>query len=167
MKEKNQISLIKDINRTVICKKDGEKVKKEYVMDERVMAEKNKVMSNGYIALIVVLLIYSTIAEANAWRVSTTYILAIIGMVSYSMVLILCNKIAIKENPEISGLFIWSFFTLPIAMLNIIADFIDAKLVPERIGVFITVVPIISMGIIAILMYQVANAIYIKANKGE
>ena len=83
------------------------------------------------------------------------YISAIVGIVNYGMLIVFCNKIILKHSMACIS-FIWSIFTLPMAIVNLFLD----KII--RGEIFLIIQPI-AIVLIVIVMYTVADVVYIRA----
>ena len=125
--------------------------------DEMVLYERNKISFVGMTVLTGLLFIFGVFADSLDLRGVSQYISAIIGMVNFGMLIVFCNKMIVKHSMACIS-FIWSIFTLPLAIVNLFLD----KIIKGKI--FLIIQPI-SIVLIVIVMYIIADIVYIKALK--
>lgn len=145
---KNKISLAKDIFNSIKTKNQK---------DERVEAEANRAFCRGYNALICIFVIATIINDTFTINISSTHMMITIGVISYIILLSFCKNVAIYDNDGAFGVFIWSIFTLPTAIIVILMDIPVFQNAPIILITF-------PIGIaLALIMYFIANTIYKKA----
>ncbi len=149
---KNKVSLIKDIF-------SKETFDPNTNFDERIISEKNKISDVGMSALISLLVIFGIFSDVfNIGRVSQ-YLSMIIGVVNYGMLIAYCKKGIVKHSSVVM-VFIWSMFTLPLAIVNQFLDmFVQGKMYAIFQLIIIVAVPV--------LLYAVINIIYKRSMKEE
>ena len=162
----NKVSLLSD---AFACVDNVNKLKKaENFADERVAIENNKVFSKGYSILILLLVVFSILSERIGFDLKSEYLFFMIGAVSYCMLLMLCKKVAIKGDGNGIALIIWSIVCLPLNIMTMMMDLIGnldlPKFSPIISVIVVLVVPFLVAGLIAVVLYMIANAVYKKAN---
>ena len=125
--------------------------------DEMVLYERNKISYVGMTVLTCLITLFGFFADSLELRGVSQYISAIVGIVNYGMLIVFCNKIILKHSMACIS-FIWSIFTLPMAIVNLFLD----KII--RGEIFLIIQPI-AIVLIVIVMYAVADVIYIRALK--
>lgn len=125
--------------------------------DEMVLYERNKISYVGMTVLTCLMTLFGFLADSLELRGVSQYISAIVGIVNYGMLIVFCNKIILKHSMACIS-FIWSIFTLPMAIVNLFLD----KII--RGEIFLIIQPI-AIVLIVIVMYAVADVIYIRALK--
>ena len=125
--------------------------------DEMVLYERNKISYVGMTVLTCLMTLFGFLADSLELRGVSQYISAIVGIVNYGMLIVFCNKIILKHSMACIS-FIWSIFTLPMAIVNLFLD----KII--RGEIFLIIQPI-AIVLIVIVMYSVADVIYIRALK--
>ena len=125
--------------------------------DEMVLYERNKISYVGMTVLTCLMTLFGFLADSLELRGVSQYISAIVGIVNYGMLIVFCNKIILKHSMACIS-FIWSIFTLPMAIVNLFLD----KII--RGEIFLIIQPI-AIVLIVIVMYTVADVIYIRALK--
>lgn len=158
MKEE-KLSLLKEIGKVKTFKSKDEKIK--IIEDERIISENNKIMSIIYTILVGILLFGIIIFDTINVKINSSIIMVAIGGVSYIGLILLCKKNAIEGNGGAVAFFIWSFFTLPVSIFNIVLDFIFES-ENEIISMLVSFVGIV---LTIVVLYQIANTIYKKNNK--
>ena len=125
--------------------------------DEMVLYERNKISYVGMTVLTCLMTLFGFLADSLELRGVSQYISAIVGIVNYGMLIVFCNKIILKHSMACIS-FIWSIFTLPMAIVNLFLD----KII--RGEIFLIIQPI-AIVLIVIVMYAVADVVYIRALK--
>lgn len=125
--------------------------------DEMVLYERNKISYVGMTVLTCLITLFGFFADSLELRGVSQYISAIVGIVNYGMLIVFCNKIILKHSMACIS-FIWSIFTLPMAIVNLFLD----KII--RGEIFLIIQPI-AIVLIVIVMYAVADVVYIRALK--
>ena len=149
---KNKISLANDIFNSI-------KIKKQ--KDERIEAEKNKGFCMGYNVLVLILIVFAIINDTFDFKIESSYISLVIGIISYVILLFFCKRVAITDNDGSFVIFIWSILNLPISIINISMDILALI---NRPLIFLS----IPIGIIvAVIMYFIANTVYQKAMSSD
>ena len=154
-----ELSLLKEIGKVwIVNSKDA---KEKIIKDERVIIENNKIMAIAYNMLVFILVFGCIIFDTINAKINTHIMFVTIGIVSYISLILLCKKNAIEGNEYAGAFFIWSFFTLPVSILNSVSVFIYKI---ENIIISMTV-GLVGTIVLIVVLYQIANTIYKKNNK--
>lgn len=156
---KNKVSLLKDCISADTFSGKAEK-------DEMIIFERNKVSYGGMNALMCILLVFGIWADIVDLRgCISQYICMAIGIVNYGMLITFCYKGIVKHHAAFNA-FIWSFFTLPLSIVNLFLD----KIVVGKIYVIVLPIEIVLLIVfvaVVIFLYIVSDFIYKKSSKED
>jgi hypothetical protein len=123
--------------------------------DEMIIYERNKISHVGMTILTGVFVLYGILSEKFDLHSDSQYICMCIGIVNYIMLITYCKKGIVKHFGAVSS-FIWSILTLPLSIVNLFLDkFIQGKIYG--------IIAVITMIIVALILYFICNIIYKKS----
>ena len=153
-KTRNKVSLLKTIF------KDTRKNSREKENDERIIYERNKIMTIGMQALCAILVIVGILLDVFRFKIDLADFVSItIGIVHYVMLICYCKKNMVDTSTG-SHSFFWSMLMLPLGISNLFLG----EIVTDIKFAIITIILSI---LFVVLLYQIANIIYKKSIKSS
>lgn len=150
-RKENKKSLLKEIFSEETFNANNEK-------DERISAERNKIMYSGMTVLTLILVIVGILSDIFKFTINCSLLFIIIGIVNFIMLLCFCKNNVVNQTSTFTS-FIWSIITLPFSIYNLFLDKVITNL-----GVFVIIQPILVV-LTIIFVYEIANIFYKVNNK--